>query len=431
MWVYAMKLEIKENHFYMNQEPFFWLGDTAWLIFEKLSLTEAKRYLNNRKSLGFTVIQCVLLHTYQNGSSCAGKSPHTMEYWNEVKEVIAYANSLKLVMGILPFWGAMLKNNIITSDNIDCYTAFLNQFFKENENIVWILGGDIRGDTYFKFYDAFGKKLKQANPSRLITFHPFGRTASYQWFNACDWIDFHMFQSGHRRYDQVCMNAWDDKTLQDDVFGEDNYKYVMKNQAIIPFKPCLDGEPSYEGIPQGLHNPLEPYWQAKDVRRYAYWSVLEGACGFTYGNNAVMQFYRKQDKEGSYGVKEEWEEALYMPGAQQMHHLKNLMLYIDFIHGTSRSDIVINPKPFYEHIACFGNSHYVICYTFLGKKFALNLEHYSNLKGYWINPENGKIQFLGDVKTSCCIEFIPPMRKKEENDWVLLLVNENEEFSIM
>ena len=36
-----------------------------------------------------------------------------------------------------------------------------------------------------------------------------------------------------------------------------------------------------------LHDPSEPYWTAKHVRRYAYWSVLTGACGHTYGDNAL------------------------------------------------------------------------------------------------------------------------------------------------
>ena len=39
-------------------------------------------------------------------------------------------------------------------------------------------------------------------------------------------------------------------------------------------KPVLDGEPSYENIPQGLHHGTEPRGTAADVRRYAYWSVF-------------------------------------------------------------------------------------------------------------------------------------------------------------
>ena len=41
--------------------PFFWLGDTAWELFHRLSYEEANIYLQDRAEKGFTVIQCVAL----------------------------------------------------------------------------------------------------------------------------------------------------------------------------------------------------------------------------------------------------------------------------------------------------------------------------------------------------------------------------------
>ena len=92
-----------------------------------------------------------------------------------------------------------------------------------------------------------------------------------------------MFKSGHRRYDQ---------DTADLAYGEDNWKYAADDYSKIPVKPTLDGEPSYEGIPQGLLDTTQPCWTDKEIRRYAYWSVFAGCCGFTYGHNAVMQFYK-------------------------------------------------------------------------------------------------------------------------------------------
>src|SRR5688500_9690417 len=46
-----------------NGAPFFWLGDTGWLLFGKLNREEAARYLENRKQHGFNVIQVMVLHT--------------------------------------------------------------------------------------------------------------------------------------------------------------------------------------------------------------------------------------------------------------------------------------------------------------------------------------------------------------------------------
>lgn len=426
-----MKLEVKGNYLYMDKAPFFWLGDTAWLLFEKLTFDEAKLYLDNRKSLGFNVIQCVLLHTYKDGYSCAGKSPLLKEYWEEVQKIVEYAKNLGLIMGILPAWGAMVKNNILNEENIDRYADFLNDLFQPFENIVWILGGDIRGDEYFHLYDRFGKKLKEINPTRLITFHPFGRTGSYQWFKDSSWLDFHMFQSGHRRYDQVKLNAWDDKTNQDDVYGEDNYKYVRKNKSLTT-KPCLDAEPSYEGILQGLHDITQPYWQDYDIRRYAYWSILEGACGFTYGNNAIMQFHRKAE-DGSYGVREDWQEALDMPGGKQMQYLKKMMLKVGFTLGKARPDLVLNSKDFYHHIAVFAGDNYIVCYSFLGEEIMLYMKEYQfkKMKGYWMNPETGFMSFIDNFEGKERVTLKPIKRDDVSNDWVLLFVDSNEKFNFM
>lgn len=49
---------------------------------------------------------------------------------------------------------------------------------------------------------------------------------------------------------------------------------ICKNDYLVSNKPTLDAEPSYEWILQGLHDNTQPYWKAKQVRRYAYWSVF-------------------------------------------------------------------------------------------------------------------------------------------------------------
>ncbi len=58
------KLVVSDNHRFLEFEdgtPFFYLGGTAWEMFHRLTLTEAEKYLENRRSKGFTVIQAVAL----------------------------------------------------------------------------------------------------------------------------------------------------------------------------------------------------------------------------------------------------------------------------------------------------------------------------------------------------------------------------------
>jgi hypothetical protein len=45
------------RHFTLNSKPFFWLGDTVWLLAQLPSREEVELYLRTRAEQGFTVIQ--------------------------------------------------------------------------------------------------------------------------------------------------------------------------------------------------------------------------------------------------------------------------------------------------------------------------------------------------------------------------------------
>ena len=50
-------LRVSGRYFMEGDKPFFWLGDTAWLLFHRLNLEEAYQYLRNRKEFYKTLIQ--------------------------------------------------------------------------------------------------------------------------------------------------------------------------------------------------------------------------------------------------------------------------------------------------------------------------------------------------------------------------------------
>src|ERR1044071_6109171 len=58
------RLEVTPDGHYLrftDGTPFFWLGDTGWELFHRLTLEEIKTYLDNRAAKGFNVIQAVAL----------------------------------------------------------------------------------------------------------------------------------------------------------------------------------------------------------------------------------------------------------------------------------------------------------------------------------------------------------------------------------
>lgn len=428
-------LTVKEHWFTQNGKPFFWLGDTAWLLLQKLTMPEIKIYLDNRAAKGFSVIQVTLVHTpdYRNpgGSpallqddfSAPNPDPSPASFWSQAEEAVRYAQKLGLYMALLPAWGSFASNGTLNPGNANQYAEFLAKRFGRYDNVLWIVGGDVRGSDAPETFDRLGRCLHEKCPGQLIGYHPFGRCRSAQWFHDREWLSFNMFQSGHRNYDQRKLNAWDDKVSGETFYGEDNYQYVRLDRALEPAKPTLDGEPSYELIPQGLHDPSLPYWQAGDVRRYAYWSLLAGAAGHTYGDNAIMQFYREGDK-GAYGVLMPWQEALHNPGSQQMHHVRRLMEAIHWQEGTPAQALLPgNNGERHAYNLALLTPVAACIYSYTGAPFPVDTKAlaFPELYGFWFDPVSGVPSAIGPVAKMKHAVFTPPNRRENANDWVLLL----------
>ena len=430
-------LQVSENQRFLQNEKgeaFFWLGDTGWLLFSKLNREEAETYLEDRAVKGFNVIQVMVLHNVEArniyGDSAllnadvsqpnvtpgsAFENAEEYDFWDHVDYIIDLAEKKGMYMALVPVWGSNVKAGRVSRTQAEIYATWLAERYADKSNIVWLNGGDIMGNDSTATWNIIGEKIRANAPDHLITFHPFGRTKSSMWFHKAPWLDFNMFQSGHRRYDQ------DDTELG---YGQDNWKYVRDDYALEPAKPTIDGEPSYEGIPQGLHDPSEPYWNDNDVRRYAYWSVFAGGFGFTYGHNAVMQMYKPEDQEGAYGVREYWDEAIDAPGAGQMIHLKNLMLSHSFFDRIPDQSLIAGEQgEQYDHLVATRGSDYALVYNYTGRDMEIAMGKIAGLqvRAYWFNPRNGEKSTLGEFENSGIISFDPPGLEEEGNDWVLVL----------
>ena len=417
-----------------NGTPFFWLGDTGWLTFQKLDRAEVDTFIRNRAGKGFNVIQMMVLHgipevNAYGDSAVAGNNPGTpkvtqgnnpeipgeYDYWDHVDYVVEKAAEHGIYVGMVACWGSIVKSRKLNMDNVGAYAGFLAKRYRDCPNIVWINGGDIKGSDGLDVWNAMGNILKNNDPNHLVTFHPFGRTQSSTWFHNEPWLDFNMFQSGHRRYDQTDGSPeWK---------GEDSWRYVEEDYAKMPPKPTVDGEPSYEGIPQGLHDPKEPYWQAQDVRRYAWWGVCAGAFGHTYGNNAVMQMFKPGRGSGAYGVKNYWYEAIDDPGAGQMQYVKKLFLSRPFFERVPDQSLIAANGEKYDYVIATRGNSYAVIYTCSGRAFDVNMGVISGqrVKAWWYSPRDGAAGLIGEFDNTGVVAFVPPGDQADGNDWVLVL----------
>ena len=427
------RLEISANHRYLTAggKPFFWLGDTGWMVLSGLNRTETEKYLENRREKGFNVIQIMLLHTLnvtdsQGDSALVHKNiatpnisgdPQKPDYWKNLDFVVDLAAGKGIYVALVPVWGPIVRGGQVREKQAELYAEFLAKRYRNRSNVVWVNGGDVRGDDSLKIWNTIGKTLKKWDPDHLVTYHPFGRTQSSKWFHQEAWLDFNMFQSGHRSYAQ-------DTTPGDLHFGEDNWRYLTDDYNKKPVKPTLDGEPSYEGMPYGLHDTLQPRWNDSDLRRYAYWSVFSGGCGFTYGNNSVMQMHKKTDRTSSYGARETWEQAMNDPGAGQMIFLKILMQQYHFETLVPDQSVLDDPGERYDHLTALKGNDCLLVYTWNGRSIALkpDLLAGNQYSVNWYSPRNGIFMNVGQIKKGEKFEFDPPGEKRNGNDWVLVLI---------
>jgi hypothetical protein len=150
---------------------------------------------------------------------------------------------------------------------------------------------------------------------------------------------------------------------------------------------------------------------------------LAGAAGFTYGHNAVMQFYTPGDSGISFFPKTIWKDAMNAPGAQQMIHLKNLLLSKPFFECQPDQNMVLNQGDRYNYIAAAKGKKYAYVYTYSGRELNLKLGRFAGktVKCAWFNPTNGEYIAIGKFRNKGSRKFDPPGDEKPGNDWVLVL----------
>jgi hypothetical protein len=415
-------------------KPFFWLGDTGWLLFKNLDREEAERYLEHRRVHGFNLIQVMVLNSTK-GLNAYGdaalvdadparplttpgsnfSSPEEYDFWDHVDWIVDRAASKGIYIGMVCAWGSIARSGQLNATSVETYTTFMAERYRGRSNIVWLTGGDTHGDRNTEVWQAMGRKLKQLVPHQLVTFHPFGRTQSSTWFHTEPWLDFNMFQSGHRRYGQ------DDTPNAKD---EDNWRYVREDLDKKPPKPTIDGEPSYEAIPQGLHDWNEPLWKDSDVRRYAWWSVLSGAFGHTYGHASVMSMRKAGPTAPSGVLRKNWYDAIDDPGAKQMRWVKQLVLSRPFFERVPDQDLIAGDNgQRYDYIAASRGNSYAFLYTYTGRPFEVRMGRISGktVTASWFDPRTGTAQKIGDFPNSGVRRFVPPGTPRDGNDWVLVL----------
>jgi hypothetical protein len=408
-------------------QPFFWLGDTAWELFGKLTREEVDEYLDARRAQKFTVLQAMLLsYTGHHAANRYGDTPFASvspdevvpneSYFRHADWVLQRAAEKGFHVLVFPAWRyywremPQLTNYkpILTPTNARRYAEFVGRRYKDRANVLWGLGGDMlpNDEKEAAVIAAFPAGLRAGGAQQLITYHPGGNRTSATQFHHESWLGFNMTQSGHRLDHPV----WN-------LVGADWHR--------TPTKPAIDGETMYEDIQRPLFGakPHTPHATAYEIRRPNYAALFSGAFGVTYGANGIFQFHR--GGEAMYRPRATWREALQFPGAQQMQHLRALMEsrpLLDRVpdQGLLSTSDLTDAERITATRARDGS--FAMIYTAAGKPFGVRLDRLSGKKfiAHWFDPRTGVATPAGEHAVIYQKNFTPPAGGPE-NDWVLVL----------
>ena len=420
------QLKVSSDHRFLqttNGKPFFWLGDTAWELFHRLDREEADLYLKDRANKGFTVIQAVVLSEVDGLNT---PNPYSAKplinndptqpneaYFKHVDYIVNKAEKLGLIIAMLPSWGSNWHKSggsvpvLFNPENARSFGEFIGRRYK-NKNIVWVMGGDrpIETPLQFQIIRAMAEGLKKGDEGKhLMTFHPPGGRSSSDFLKDDQWMDFNMSQTGHSKETK-------------------NYQYNKKNRALTPIKPHVDGEPRYEDHPNQF-NPGKFGWMDDfDARQTAYWSMLSGAFGHTYGNHNIWQFYTEKRNPISW-ARTHWKVALTHPGSMQVGLMRKLFEKRNWQKLVPDQSIIAHDNPEnaeYEVASVSQDGDFLMVYLPYGKKTKINTSKLkgNKLNGWLFNPRDGRTLSLGTFDNTGS-KAIAPHSEGRGSDWVVII----------
>jgi hypothetical protein len=419
--VKGMKLKVSANgRYFVDQDgrPFFYLGDTCWLLFQRMNHDEVEEYLKDRAGKGFTVMQAYVIrgldkrHPDGNGS-LLGESPFidrdptrpNEAFFKNVDYVVNRANELGMVMGLVTAKSWHVNNHpekVFNEKNAFTFGKFLGERYKNNA-VMWYPGGDSAPGKDEAIWVAMARGLKEGSGgAHLVSYHGSGQTSSSTWFHKADWLDFNSIQSGH---------GWAAKT----------YRFVDKDYSLTPTKPTVDMEPPYENHPTGR----TPRIDSHQVRQGAYWNMLAGAAGHGYG--ALDLFWLYKDSDGPFPKNgfQHWRKAMAYEGSRQVGYMRRLFERYPWHKLVPDQSVIARGEgegPDVVRAARAEDGSFVVAYLPTGKPVSIKMDKVSGkaVKAQWYDPRQGTWRMIGEYANSGTREFTAPSQG-EKDDWVLVL----------
>lgn len=400
--------------------PFFFLADTTWNGPALSTADEWKRYLQDRKKKGFTAIQFNAICPWRAApTDREGRTAYTLqagqlvpneEYFRQLDARIQAITEAGLLAVPVLVWAHKPGDAgfDLNEEQLRTLIQFELKRYKDTP-CLFILAGDARYNaTEAPKWKRIGQAVFKDYPGLLVTTHPTGMNFPWKDWEDERWLTVLGYQSGHG--DDAATLKW--------IHSGPPAEYGRRETFT---RPLINLEPPYEG--HVAYQSRKPH-TASSVRRAVYWSLLSApVAGVTYGGHGVWSWHTQPgaeptDHRGS-GVAPVWTEALALPGAAQMGHVRKLFEALPWTKlrpdpaAVQQETGTTDPARFVAAARTPDRSTFVFYFP-AGATAKIPLEVGSkNDAVRWFNPRTG--EWVAGTTTAG--RFTPP----DTEDWVLVV----------
>lgn len=384
-----------------KDEPFLFHAETGWTLVTRLTPAETEFYLETRRKQGFTAI---LIHAVDmlNLKTKAGEAPFLQDrnpntpnekYFLHLDWVLKTAREKGLFVLLSPLWmGYQGENwfNVYTVENATNFGRFLGERYRNQDNLMWLLGGDCDPGSKIEAVRAMGNAIKKAAPGHLQGYHAGPGSGSARFFHSDAWNTVSMAYT----------------------YGEVNGA-VRSDYGLIPAKPTLLVESGYEGMSNDGRGGT-PH----RMRRQAYGAMLSGAAGHAFGSKVIWDFTS------------EWKAWLDKPGVLQMIHIKTLLMarkWQNLIPDSGHSLLTsgFEGNGFLAGSALAKDGTFALIYSPWKHTLKVDMGKFKGtVKAQWFDPTNGVYTAAaqGDLPNTGSRDFtMPGNNSAGDEDYLLVL----------
>ena len=394
--------------------PFFFLADTCWTGPALSTEKDWDKYLADRKKKGFTAIQFNIVSPWRTAPTDAegnvsyaikdGKLSLVEAFYKRLDARLKAINDAGLLAVPVLVWahkkgdaGKELTDEPLT----DLCKLEVERYAKAQ--VLWILAGDNNYTVDADRWKKIGRAVFGDKPEHLVTTHPTGENFPWAKWEDEKWLTVLGYQSGHG--DSVQTLKW---MTQGPVV-----EYGKRKEFT---RPLINLEPPYEG--HTGYSSKKPHSE-ESVRRAIYWSLLTApVAGVTYGGHGVWSWHTKPGEEPTdhkgTGVAKVWSEAIDLPAAGQMKHVRDLFESVEWTKLRPAPELVgkqsDDPAKF---IACAAppDQTQIVAYIPAGADMSLGLDMSEPFPTVWFNPRTGE-RTKGNAAN---------LKTPDGKDWVLVV----------